>query len=75
MLSPVKCVLLEYRTLLVKMYYDQSVKHALLATKVNYKLMVDINYLLTLATMIPLLKVVKALVIFARSLVFIYVIS
>jgi len=60
-----KCVLLEYRTLLVKMNYDQFVEPALMAAKINYKLMVDINYLLTLVTVKPLLKVVKALIIFA----------
>ena len=75
MLSPMKCVLLEYRTLLVKMNYDQFVEPALMAAKINYKLMVDINYLLTLVTVKPLLKVVKALIIFAQSLMFMYVIS
>lgn len=59
MLSPVKCVLVEYRTLLVKMYSDQFVKLAIIAAKANYKLRVDINCLLTLARVIPILNVVK----------------
>ena len=35
------CVLSEYRTLLVKMYYEQFVKLAIPVAKVNYELMVD----------------------------------
>ena len=67
MLSPLKRVLSEYRILLVKMYADQFVKPAIPAAKVNYELMADIKCLLTLAAVVPLLEVVKALVVFAQS--------
>jgi hypothetical protein len=67
MLSPLKRVLSEYRTLLVKMYSDQFIKPAIPATKVNYELMADIKCLLTLTAVLPLLEAVKALVVFAQS--------
>ena len=67
MLSPLKCVLSEYRTLLVKIYSDHLIKPTISATKVNYELMVDIKCLLTLAAVLPLLEAVKALVVFAQS--------
>lgn len=51
MLSPLKCVLVEYCTLLVKMYSDQFVKPIIVVAKVNYALMADIICLLTLAAM------------------------
>ena len=64
-LSPLKRVLSEYRTLLVKMYFDHLLKPTIPATKVNYKLVPDIKCLLTLAAVLPLLEVVKVLVVFA----------
>ena len=64
MLSPLKHVLSEYCTILVKMYYDHFVKPTILTTKVNYELMVDIKYLLTLAVMLSLVKAMKTLVVF-----------
>ena len=67
MLSPLKRVLSEYRTLLVKMYSDHLVKPTIPAAKVNYELMADIKCLLTLAAVLPLLEAVKALVVFAQS--------
>ena len=67
MLSPLKRVLSEYRTLLVKMYSDHLVKPTIPAAKVNYELMADIKSLLTLAAVLPLLEAVKALVVFAQS--------
>lgn len=67
MLSPLKCVLTEYCTLLVKMYSIQFVNLAIPAAKVNYELMANIKCLLTLNVVVPLLEVVKALVIFAQS--------
>jgi len=67
MLSPLKRVLLDYRTILVKMYSDQFVKPTIPATKVNYELMADIKCLLILAAVLPLLEAVKALVIFVQS--------
>ena len=39
MLSPLKRVLSEFRTLLVKMYSNQFIKPAIPTTKVNYELM------------------------------------
>ena len=66
-LSPLKRVLSEYHTFLVKMYTDYLIEPTILAAKVNYELMVDIKCLLTLAAMLPLLEVVKALVVFAQS--------
>ena len=60
MLSPLKHVLSEYRTLLVKMYLDQLVKPTIPTAKVNYKLMVDIKCLLILAAVVPFLKAIKA---------------
>ena len=51
----------------VKMYSDHLVKPTIPATKVNYELMADIKCLLTLATVLPLLEDVKALVVFAQS--------
>lgn len=41
MLSPLKCVLSKYRTLLMKMYYKLFVKVAIPVAKVDYELMVD----------------------------------
>jgi hypothetical protein len=67
MLSPLKRVLLKYRTLLVKMYFDHLVKPTIPAVKINYKLMANIKCLLTLAAVLPLLEAVKALVVFAQS--------
>ena len=67
MLSPLKHVLSEYRTLLVKMYSNHFVKSTIPIAKVNNELMVDIKCLLILATMLPLLKAMKTLVIFAQS--------
>ena len=67
MLSPSKRVLSKYRTLLVKMYSDHFIKPTIPAAKVNEEFMTDIKCLLTLATMLPLLEAVKALVIFAQS--------
>jgi hypothetical protein len=66
MLSPLKRVLSEYRILLVKMYSYQFIKPTIPATKVNYELMVDIECLLTLAAVLPLLEVVKGLVVFVQ---------
>ena len=63
--SPLKCFLSEYRTLLVKMYFEHLVKPTIPVTKVNYELMVDIKCLLTLAAVLSFLKVVKALVVFS----------
>ena len=54
MLSPSKRVLSEYRTLLVKMYYDHFIKPTIPTAKVNEEFMTDIKCLLTLATMLPL---------------------
>ena len=42
MLSPLKHVLSEYCTILVKMYSDHFVKPTILTTKVNFELMADI---------------------------------
>ncbi len=67
MLSPLKRVLSEYRTLLVKMYSDQFVKPVIPAAKVNYELLANIRCLLTMAAVVPLLEAVKALVVFAQS--------
>ena len=67
MLSPLKRVLWEYRTLLVKMYSDHLVKPTIPTTRVNYEFMDDIKYLLTLAAVLPPLEVVKALVVFVQS--------
>jgi hypothetical protein len=67
MLSSLKRVLSEYRTILVKMYYDQFVKPTIPAAKVNYELMADIKCLLRLVAVLPLLKTVKALVVFVQS--------
>jgi hypothetical protein len=67
MLSPLKRVLVEYHTLLVKMYYDHLVKPTIMTIKVNYELMADIKCLLTLATVLSLLEAVKALVVFGQS--------
>ena len=67
MLSPLKRVLWEYRTLLVKMYSDHLVKPTIPTTRVNYEFMNDIKYLLTLAAVLPPLEVVKALVVFVQS--------
>ena len=66
MLSPLKRVLSEYRTLLVKMYSAHLVKPTIPAAKVNYELMVDIKCLLTLTAVLSLLETVKALVVFAQ---------
>ena len=57
----------KYRTLLVKIYSDYLVKPTIPAAKVNYELMADIKCLLTLAAVLLLLEVVKALVVFAQS--------
>ena len=53
--------------MLVKMYIDHLVKPTIPVAKVNYELMADIKCLLTLAAVLPLLEVVKALVVFAQS--------
>lgn len=65
MLNPLKHVLIDYLTFLVKMYPNQFVKSTIPTTKVNYKLVVDIKCLLFLAIVVPLLEVVKDLVVFA----------
>jgi hypothetical protein len=67
MLSPLKYVLTEYCTLLVKMYSVQFVKLAIIAAKVNYELVADIKCWFTLDVVAPLLEVVKAFVVFAQS--------
>ena len=67
MLSPLKHVFLEYRTLLVKIYSKNFVKPMILATKVFYELMVDIKCLPTLSAVLPLLEVMKTFVVFLQS--------
>ena len=67
MLNPLKHILSEYRTLLVKLYSHHIVKPTILAAKVNYDLIADIKCLLTLAAVLPLLEAVKTLVVFVQS--------
>ena len=67
MLSPLKHVFLEYRTLLVKIYSKNFVKPMILATEVFYELMVDIKCLPTLSAVLPLLEVMKTFVVFLQS--------
>jgi hypothetical protein len=67
MLRLLKRILSKYRTLLVKMYSDHLVKPTIPTTKINYELMTNIKCLLTLAAVLPLLEVVKALIVFAQS--------
>jgi hypothetical protein len=67
MLSPLKRVLSEYRTILVKMYSDHLVKPTIPEVNINYEFMTDIKCLLTLTAVLPLLEVVKGLVVYAQS--------
>ena len=67
MLSPLKHVLSEYRTLLVNMYSDHFVKLTIPTAKVNNEPMADIKCFFILAAMLPILKAIKTSVIFAQS--------
>lgn len=59
----------------MKMYEDRFVKPAIPVANVNYELIANIKCLLTLVVVVPLLEVVKALVVFAQSPSFMFVIS
>lgn len=67
MLNSLKCVLTEYCTLLVKMYFVQFVKLAIIVARWTKELVADIKCWLTLDVVAPLLEVVKALVVLAQS--------
>ncbi len=64
MLSPSKWVLNEYKTLDVKMATNSV---AINITKVNHELLCDVEMLLGLACIIPLLKLVQSLSKFAQD--------
>jgi hypothetical protein len=64
MLSPSKRVLSEYKALVVKMVEDNVIVDT---TKINYELMCDLETLLGLSCIIPLLELVQGLSKFAQS--------
>ncbi len=64
MLSPSKRVLSEYKALVVKMVEDNVIVDT---TKINYELMCDLETLLGLSCIIPLLELVQGLSKIARS--------
>jgi len=63
-LSPSKKVLSEYKALVVKMVEDSVIVDT---TKINYELMCDLETLLGLSCIIPLLELVQGLSKFAQS--------
>jgi hypothetical protein len=62
MLSPSKCVLNEYKPLIVKMAKDNSTINI---AKPKYELLCDVEMFLGLACVLPLLEVVQCLTKFA----------
>jgi hypothetical protein len=66
MLSPLKHVLSEYHVLFVKMYGDMYAKPTIEGVATNYHRLVDVQTLLSLAALVPLLESVKNLVVFAQ---------
>jgi hypothetical protein len=67
MLSPLKRVLSEYRVLLVKMYGDMLAKPVIKGAAANFHRLADVQTLLSLAALLPLLESIKNLVVFAQS--------
>jgi hypothetical protein len=63
MLSPAKKVLVEYKTLLVKMAMDSFTNHQ---TKFNYEHLCALQILLDLSCIFPLLEFVHVLIKFAQ---------
>lgn len=63
MLEPLKNVLVQYKTLIIKMSQD----HPLIAqVKLNFDLSYDIHKLLTLFFLLPLLEFINALIKFSQ---------
>jgi hypothetical protein len=67
MLSPLKRVLSEYCVLIVKMYADMQARPAVKGAEANFTRLADVQTLLSLASLLPLLESVKNLVVFAQS--------
>jgi hypothetical protein len=67
MLSPLKRVLSEYRVLLIKMYSDMQTKPTVKGAETNFHRLADVQTMLSLAAILPLLQSVKNLVLFAQS--------
>ena len=67
MLSPLRHVLSKYRVLLVKMYGDMLAKPVIKGAAANFQRLADVQTLLSLAVLLPLLESIKNLVVFAQS--------
>jgi hypothetical protein len=66
-LSPMRRVLSKYCVLLVKMYGDMLAKSVIKGVVANFHLLVDVQTLLSLVALLPLLESIKKLVVFAQS--------
>jgi hypothetical protein len=64
MLKPLKCVLVEYKTLILKMAYDNA---SIAQMRLNLDLHCDVHRLLDLFCLLPFLKVVNALIKFTQG--------
>ncbi len=62
MLNPTKRVMAMYMPLLAKMVKERP---SIMSTKVNFELICDVNYLISLSCLLPRLEIVHALIKFA----------
>ncbi len=67
MLEPLKNVLVQYKTLIVKMSQNSPV---IVQTKLNFDFLCDIHTLLTLFCLLPLLESISALIKFSQERMF-----
>ena len=67
MLTPLKRVLYEYRVLIMKMYTDVQMKPRVKGVEANFRRLADVQTMLSLACILPLLQTVKNLVVFVQS--------
>jgi hypothetical protein len=64
MLAPLKSVLVQYKTLIIKMSQDNPL---IAQVKLNFDLSYDIHKLLTLFFLLPLLEFINALIKFSQK--------
>jgi hypothetical protein len=59
MFAPTKCIWVEYKSLVVKMFEDQLARNV--TTKFNYELLCDCDTILGLIFVLPMLEVMQSL--------------
>jgi hypothetical protein len=64
MLKPLKCVVVEYKTFIVKMWHDLVY---VVKARLNLYLFCDLHMLMDLSCFLPLLEVVNALIKFVHK--------